>query len=77
MIVTLKFKVEATDVAVETDPKQGGEAVVSFPPVAQAGGVSLAPPPFVGSPWSTGLFDCHEDKTNGKRSFLFILSICS
>ncbi|XP_071901496.1 protein PLANT CADMIUM RESISTANCE 8-like [Coffea arabica] len=57
-------KVEATDVAIETDPKQGGEAVVSFPPVAQAGGVSLAPPPFVGSPWSTGLFDCHEDKTN-------------
>lgn len=24
----------------------------------------------VGVPWSTGLFDCHEDQTNGKHYLL-------
>ena len=32
---------------------------------------AVGPVPHIGSPWSTGLFDCHEDQTIGK--FLFCL----
>ncbi|KAL3511773.1 hypothetical protein ACH5RR_024490 [Cinchona calisaya] len=62
-------RLDSSKEGVETDPKQGeGGGAVAFPPVGQAqeGGVlvSPAPPPFLGSPWSTQLFDCHQDQTN-------------
>lgn len=42
--------------------------------------VASAPPDFIaiGKPWSTGLFDCYENQTNGiifiLLSFLFFLT---
>ncbi|PIN13690.1 hypothetical protein CDL12_13687 [Handroanthus impetiginosus] len=38
-----------------------GEPVASYPQNYQTG---QGQPPFVGSPWNTGLFDCHLDQTN-------------
>lgn len=53
------------------------EQVVQFPPIVEAeypprveAGVP-APVHFVGSPWSTGLFDCHEDQTNAVMTAFF------
>lgn len=44
-------------------PKPDADQAVSYPPRAEAGGTPTHLQ-FVGSPWSTGLFDCHEDQTN-------------
>lgn len=49
-------------------PKADADPVESYPPKAEAGGTPATPPAplqFIGSPWSTNLFDCHEDQTNG------------
>lgn len=51
-----------------SSPAGANGGAASFPPMAEAGGTPATPPAplqFIGRPWSTGLFDCHEDQTNG------------
>lgn len=50
-----------------TPIQQTGVPVSQFaPPNYHQANVNLS----VGSPWSTGLFDCHEDQTNGIVSYI-------
>jgi len=46
---------------------QQNEAIGSFAPRYEADTVQP-----IGSPWSTGLFDCHENQTNGIIYFTLI-----
>lgn len=58
-------RVEATE---EVEATVQGEPVASYPPQND----QTRQPPFIGIPWSSGLFDCHLDQTNGD---LFILNV--
>lgn len=45
-----------------------GVAVASYPQNHQT-----VQPQFVGRPWSSGLFDCHLDQTNGNLIVFFLV----
>lgn len=52
----------------EVESPVKGVAVASYPQNYQT-----PPPHHVGRPWSTGLFDCHLDQTNGSITTIFLI----
>lgn len=64
------FKKEKGEMQASEDQKiQQNEAVGSFAPRYEAD--TFQP---IGSPWSTGLFDCHENQTNGNNIYFSLIS---
>lgn len=74
-------RVEANNEIETPKPGESGEPVASQPPPQYQGVKDVQPPSPsqpIGAPWSTGLFDCHLNQTNGNYSFssFSLLMIC-